>query len=144
MTRKTILFKLPDQAIAREPRQPSTGAEEWVGEAAFARADAHVPEPRAGGSGPGEYQSSGADVLSNALQEFSREWMRLAREAVERNTADAARLMRCRTPQDVLAWQARCATETLEQALLATSRVALLSARICGEAAQIVAARGRP
>jgi hypothetical protein len=144
VTRKTILFKLPDQAIARELRQPRTGADEWVGEAAFARPDAHVRERRAEGSGPGEHQPPSADVLGRALQEFPREWMRLAREAVERNTADAARLMRCRTPQDVLAWQARCASETLEQALLATSRVALLSARISGEAAQVVAARGRP
>lgn len=140
MTRKTIHFKLPDQARVRELRQPRAGADEWVGEAAFARSDARVWALHAEGSRAGEHQPPGADVLGRALQDFSREWARLARETVERNVADAERLLRCRTPQDVLAWHARRASETLEQALLATTRVAQLSARIAGEAAQIVAA----
>jgi phasin family protein len=77
-------------------------------------------------------------ILAGGMQTISREWMHLAGERLERNVARMEGLMRCRTPQELMAAQYELLNDNLAALLTSSRRIAEMSVQVAEDAAQAV------
>jgi hypothetical protein len=90
-------------------------------------------------------------VLSQAVQDASREWYGLAQKQVQRNLEGLSKLARCRSVQDFAAVQSGVIRESLQHMVEDTGSIVEISLKAVNEARKAVAgtaqdnaAQGRP
>jgi phasin family protein len=77
-------------------------------------------------------------ILVKGAQEISREWFELMQERLSKNLEAMSRLAGCRSLQDFVAVQSDIARDRLGHTIESSRRLAEASARVAGEAAQLI------
>lgn len=77
-----------------------------------------------------------SNILAQGAQEVSRECFELARKTMAHNLDWFDALVRCRTPQELVAAQSKMVRDNLQDLLDTTRRTAEVSARMADEAAR--------
>jgi phasin family protein len=77
-------------------------------------------------------------ILVKGAQEISREWFELMQERLSKNLEAMSRLAGCRSLQDFVAVQSDIARDRLGHTIESSRRLAETSARVAGEAAQLI------
>jgi len=73
-------------------------------------------------------------VLTEELQNMSREWLEFAQSRFQQNLNSLNQLAACRTPQDAAAVQSELMRDSLQQLLQSTRRTAEISTRMADKA----------
>ena len=90
-----------------------------------------------------EAVAEASTVLTQGVQDISREWMSLAQDRFKRNLDGFNELLRCRSLPDFIAVQSGLMRDNLEQMLSNSRRIAELSVQVADQAAQKIAAQAR-
>jgi phasin family protein len=81
-------------------------------------------------------------VLANGMQNISTEWFGFVRKRAEQNIGALDALMRCRTPQELMALQSDLIRDGLQDLIQSTRKIAEVSVRMTDEASRKMAEAG--
>ncbi|MEA2839538.1 MAG: hypothetical protein QOF41_868 [Methylobacteriaceae bacterium] len=85
-----------------------------------------------------EAVAEASTILVKGAQEISREWFEVMQERLSKNLDAMSRLAGCRSLQDFVAVQSDIARDRLGHTIESSRRLAEVSARVAGEAAQLI------
>ena len=85
-----------------------------------------------------EALSQAGTILTKGAQEVSRQWFDLLQERLVKNLDAMNKLAGCRSLQDIVTVQTEIVRDRFGQAVESSRRIAEISARVTGEAAQVI------
>ena len=164
MTRKTVHFKLPPKSPAPGPsdprapgqtespivfglglRVPSEAQERAIADndiIPHAESQLHPGRPKLANAGFKADAAAMTDcglVLMRGLQDTTGAWLTLTWSGFRRSIDGMDRLLRCRTPEELLALQGDLIRSHLEHALAGMGSIAQMTSRTARDAARTVA-----